>query len=82
MEAYRVEMLRIPHFLDCRLTDGDEVVSLTCQLCFTLQKHFLVLISVRGLVNPTILQLEGLGKLKRHSVTSMGIEHATFWLVE
>jgi hypothetical protein len=24
------EMLRLPHFLDNRLTDGGEVVSLTC----------------------------------------------------
>jgi hypothetical protein len=31
MEAHRVEMLRIPHFLDYRLTDGDEVVSLKRQ---------------------------------------------------
>jgi hypothetical protein len=51
----------------CRgsLTDIGEAVSLTCQLRFTLQKHFLVLIYVRGWVNPrTVVQLEVLGKLK------------------
>jgi hypothetical protein len=32
MEAHRVvEMLRLPHFIDSRLTDGGEVVSLTCR---------------------------------------------------
>jgi hypothetical protein len=29
VEAYRVEMLRIPHCLDSRLTDGDKAVSPT-----------------------------------------------------
>jgi hypothetical protein len=32
------ETLRFPHFLDSRLTDGGEVVSLTCQLPFTPRK--------------------------------------------
>jgi hypothetical protein len=30
---------RLPHFLDNRLTDGDEVVSLTCQPLFALQEN-------------------------------------------
>jgi hypothetical protein len=38
MEAHRVEMSRLPHFLDNRLTDGGEVVSLTRQLPFTPRK--------------------------------------------
>jgi hypothetical protein len=56
-------MSRIPHFLDSWLKDGSEVV-------------FLVLISVRGLVNPiAIVWLEGLGQL------TSGIEPTTSQLV-
>jgi hypothetical protein len=47
MEVYRVEMLKIPHCLDNRLTDGGEV-SITHRPLFTPQKYFLVLISVRA----------------------------------
>jgi hypothetical protein len=32
------EMLRLPHFIDNRLTDGSEVVSLTRQLHFNTQE--------------------------------------------
>jgi hypothetical protein len=42
------EMLRIPRCLDNRLTDGGEVVSPSHRPRSTPQKHFLVLISVRG----------------------------------
>jgi hypothetical protein len=45
---YGFEMLRIAHFLDNQHTDIGEDVSLTCQPCFTPQKDFLVLISVRS----------------------------------
>jgi hypothetical protein len=38
------ETSRVPHFLNNRLTDGGEIVSLTCRPPFTPQ----VLISVRG----------------------------------
>jgi hypothetical protein len=41
----------------------------------------MVLISVRGLVDPrAIVWLEGFGQLK-NPVTSSGIEPATFWIV-
>jgi hypothetical protein len=47
MEAHRVVMtLRVPHFLDNRLTDGSEVANLMHWPPFT--PRFLVLISVRG----------------------------------
>jgi hypothetical protein len=41
------ETSRLPHFLDNRLTDGGEIVSLTRRPPFTAGR-FLVLISVRG----------------------------------
>jgi hypothetical protein len=36
--AYGCELLRLPHFLDNRLTDGGEVVSLTRWPPFTARK--------------------------------------------
>jgi hypothetical protein len=44
---YGCETSRLPYFLDNRLTDGDEVVSLTRRPPFTPTGRFLVLISVR-----------------------------------
>jgi hypothetical protein len=62
------EMLRIPHFLDIRLTDGGKVVSPTHQPHFTPQKPYFFNVSCthfcqrlskpQGLVRP-----EGLGKI-------------------
>jgi hypothetical protein len=68
-----------PTFSDIRLTDGGKVVSTTRRLLFT-PRRFLVLISVRGCVDPrTIVRLEGLGKLKNSPLP--GLEPASFWLV-
>jgi hypothetical protein len=44
---YGCETSRLPYFLENRLTDGGEVVSLTHRPPFT-PTRFLVLISVRG----------------------------------
>jgi hypothetical protein len=53
------EMLRVPYFLDNRLTDGGEVMSLMRWPPFT-PRRFLVFISIRSLVDHTaIVQLEG-----------------------
>jgi hypothetical protein len=81
MEAHRVlEMSRLPHFLDNRLTDGGEAVSLVHQLPFT-PGRFLVLISARVRVDTrAIVRLEGLGQLE-NPMTSLGIELMTFRLV-
>jgi hypothetical protein len=63
---YCCEMLRITHCLDSPLTDDNEVITLTRWLRSTPQKHYLVLISVRGRVKPAaIVQLEGLDQLKQ-----------------
>jgi hypothetical protein len=74
------EKSRLPYSLANRLTDGGEV-SLTRRPPFTPHGRFLVLISVRGWVDPrAIVRLEGIGQFK-NPVTSSGIESATFRLV-
>jgi hypothetical protein len=71
---------RLPHFLDDRLTDGGEVVSLTARKTwppFTPRKfpgtHFCYILRA-------MVRLEGLGQLK-NPMTSSEIEPATFRLV-
>jgi hypothetical protein len=66
MQSYpRNRTSRLPHFLDNRITDGGEAVSLTAG-CPLPPGRFLVLISARGWVDPrTIVWLEGLRKLKK-----------------
>jgi hypothetical protein len=77
-------MLRIPHCLDNRLTDGGKVVSPTHPPHFTPQKHHYFYVSgthfCYRLNEPLgLVRQEGLGKLK--NVTSSGLEPATFRLV-
>jgi hypothetical protein len=71
------ERLKLPHFLANQLTDDSKAVSLTCQPSFAPpQRRSLVLISVRGWVDPTTtVQLEGLRQFKK-PMTSSGIEPA------
>jgi hypothetical protein len=79
-------MLRIPHCLDSRLSDGGQVVSLTPHPCVTHHKHFVTsgnnfcqrLSEPQGLVRP-----EGLCKLnqKKNLFTSSGLEPVTFCFI-
>jgi hypothetical protein len=48
---YNCERSRLPDFLDSRFTDGGEVLSLTRRPPFT-PRRFLVLVSVKGWVDP------------------------------
>jgi hypothetical protein len=83
MQSYPVtgcETSRLSYFLDNRLTDGCEVVSPTRRPPFS-PGRFLVLIFVRGLVDPkAIVRLEGLVQFKNPMILS-GIGPATFRLV-
>jgi hypothetical protein len=81
---YGSEMLRIPHCLDKRLTDGGEVVSLMHRPRSTPQKHFLFVFVTNICQWPSkpqgLVRLEGLGKLL-NSITSSGLEPAVFQVV-
>jgi hypothetical protein len=69
------ETSRLIHFLDSRLTDGCEVVSLTNPLS---PGRFLVLISVRNSVESrATVGLEGIGQL-RNPMTLSEIQPSTF----
>jgi hypothetical protein len=73
------EPSRLSHFLDNRITDGAEV-TLRAGRPLT-PGRILVLISVRGWVDPrAIVRLERLGELE-NPITSSEIEPATFRLV-
>jgi hypothetical protein len=76
------ETSRLPHFLDNRLTDAGEVVSLTLwPAALYLQEDFWYsfLLEAGSTLGPT-MRLEGLGQLK-NPMTSSGIEPATFRVV-
>jgi hypothetical protein len=84
VEAYRVEMSRIPHCIDNRLTDGGKVVGPTHRQHFISQQHSF---SASGthfcyrLSEPqSQVRPEGLGKFKI-SFSSSGLEPAIFRLV-
>jgi hypothetical protein len=75
-----VRRLEAPTFVGSRLTHGAEV-SLTAPAALYPSGRFLVLISIRGWVDPRAkVRLKGFGQLKR-PVTSSGLEPATFRLV-
>jgi hypothetical protein len=71
----------LPHFLNNRLTDGGEVVSLTGRPPFTPQEDswYSFLLDADSTPGP-YLQLEGLGQFK-NLMTSSRIEPASFRLV-
>jgi hypothetical protein len=80
-EAHRVVRLRSSYFfLDNRLIDGGEVVSLTCWPPFNPRKFPGTHFSWRPSPPRAIVRLEGLGKLK-NTIISSGIEPATSRLV-
>jgi hypothetical protein len=64
-------MLRIPHCLDNRLTDGGKVIGLTHRLSSTPQKHYFSAFGTHSCYRLSKLQglvrLEGLGKLHYYS---------------
>lgn len=69
-------MLRIPHGLDARLTDGSEVASLKHRPRSTTETLMLH-ISVRV----AMVRLEGLGTVKENHTASSGFGPGTFWPV-
>jgi hypothetical protein len=72
------ETSRLPHFLDNRLTDGADVVSLTRRPPFIPREDSWYTFLLEAPM--VIVRLEGLGQLK-NPMTSAGIEPATFRLV-
>jgi hypothetical protein len=72
-------MLRIPHCLDSRLTDGGWVVSPTHRPHSTPQKDLNVLISVRGWTHPRACNVK---KTKNHNMNSridLKQRHFQYW---
>jgi hypothetical protein len=75
------ETSRLPHFLDGRLTDGSEIISLMRRPQALYPQEDSWYTFLLETVDPrAIVRLEGLGQLK-YPITSSGIEPATFWFV-
>jgi hypothetical protein len=82
MGSYRIVRLRGAHFFYTADSQIAVTSDLRHRLHFTPQKHILILISVRGLVNPrTIVELKRVGKLELTSIISSRIQPATLRLV-
>jgi hypothetical protein len=78
---YGCEKLRLSNFLDNRLTDGGEAVSLMRRPPFTPQEDSWYSFPLEAESTPgPIVRLKGLGQLKNPK-TSSGIEPATFRFV-
>jgi hypothetical protein len=79
------EVSRITHCLDNRLTDGGKVVSLTHRPQYRRWKYFLLGFDIdlcwRLSKQNGIMLLEESAKLIKRSLTSAGLEPATFQLV-
>jgi hypothetical protein len=71
--------LRLPHFLDNQLKDGDEVVSLKQWPPHCPQEHSWYSFLLKAELTRAIEWLEGLGQLK-NPLTSSQIDPATFRL--
>jgi hypothetical protein len=79
-------MLRIPHFLDNRLTDGGKVVILTCRLRFNLKENssfsFLfiiaIIIIIIIIIIPVVGSLRALKNATEHFMSSSALYRLSF----
>jgi hypothetical protein len=82
MESHRVARRRGSHIF---WTVGSQMAMKLSALCAGRPlppRRFMVLISVRGSVDPRdTVRLEGLDRLKKKPMTSSGMDPATVWLV-
>jgi hypothetical protein len=75
---YGCETFRFPHFLENRLTDSGKVVRPTRRPPFTLPGRFLVLISVRGWVDPRSIERDSRVK----NTQTVSLEYLEFCAAE